>query len=81
MAARTANSALATAQAKGKELAGLAEAKAPQAQGQALPSNTSLIQREVAKRWSGNLSINMYGSAPLALLHLPTDESAARPPR
>jgi hypothetical protein len=58
---------LAAAQAKGKELVGLAEAKALEAQGQALRSNTSLVQLEVAKRWSGNLPLNMYGSAPLPL--------------
>lgn len=45
--------------AKGKELVGLAEAKALQAQGQALRSDTSLVQLEVAKRWSGNPSICM----------------------
>ena len=50
---------LAAAQAKGKELVGLAEAKALQAQGQALRSDTSLVQLEVAKRWSGNPSICM----------------------
>jgi modulator of FtsH protease HflC len=64
---------LATAQAKGKELVGLAEAKALEAQGQALRSNSSLIQLEFAKRWSGNLPINMYGSAPVPLLNLQPD--------
>ena len=70
---------LATAQAKGKELVGLAEAKALEAQGQALRSNTSRIQLEVAKRWSGNLPVNMYGSAPLPLLNLPADGPQASP--
>src|SRR4029453_18303780 len=64
---------LATAQAKGKELVVLAEAKALEAQGQALRSNASLIQLEFAKRWSGNLPINMYGSAPVPLLNLQPD--------
>src|SRR5262245_1844547 len=64
---------LATAQAKGKELVGLAEAKALEAQGQALRSNASLIQLEFAKRWSGNLPVNMYGSAPVPLLNLQPD--------
>lgn len=70
---------LATAQAKGKELVGLAEAKALEAQGQALRSNASLIQLEFAKRWSGNLPINMYGSAPVPLLNLQPDTHAAPP--
>src|SRR5215475_4624921 len=70
---------LATAQAKGKELVGLAEAKALEAQGQALRSNASLIQLEVAKRWSGNLPVNMYGSAPLPLLNLPADAQQTAP--
>ena len=70
---------LATAQAKGKELVGLAEAKALEAQGQALRSNSSLIQLEVAKRWSGNLPVNMYGSAPLPLLNLPADAQPTLP--
>jgi regulator of protease activity HflC (stomatin/prohibitin superfamily) len=61
---------LSTAQARGKELVGLAEAKALEAQGQALRSNASLIQLEVAKKWSGNLPVNMYGTAPLPLLNL-----------
>ena len=74
---------LSTAQAKGKELVGLAEAKALEAQGQALRSNSSLIQLEVAKRWSGNLPVNMYGTAPLPLLNLqqetqPTTPTTAR---
>ena len=64
---------LATAQAKGKELVGLAEAKALEAQGQALRSNAALIQLEFAKRWSGNLPVNMYGSAPVPLLNLQPD--------
>jgi regulator of protease activity HflC (stomatin/prohibitin superfamily) len=68
---------LATAQAKGKE--GLAEAKALEAQGQALRSNTSLIQLEVAKRWSCNLPVNMYGSAPLPLLNLFADSQQPVP--
>lgn len=71
---------LATAQAKGKELVGLAEAKALEAQGQALRSNASLIQLELAKRWSGNLPINMYGSAPVPLLNLQPDTTPAAPP-
>src|SRR5262245_26532691 len=70
---------LAAAQAKGKELVGLAEAKALEAQGQALRSNASLIQLEVAKRWSGNLPVNMYGSAPLPLLNLPADAQQTAP--
>jgi regulator of protease activity HflC (stomatin/prohibitin superfamily) len=61
---------LATAQAKGKELVGLAEAKALEAQGQAIRSNDALIQLEFAKRWSGNLPVNMYASAPLPFLNL-----------
>lgn len=61
---------LATAQAKGKELVGLAEAKALEAQGEALKSNIGLIQLEYAKRWSGNLPVNMYGSAPLPFITL-----------
>jgi regulator of protease activity HflC (stomatin/prohibitin superfamily) len=68
---------LATAQAKGKELVGLAEAKALEAQGEALRSNAALIQLEIAKRWSGNLPVNMYGSAPVPLLNLQPD--AAQP--
>ncbi len=67
---------LATAQAKGKELVGLAEAKALEAQGQALRSNSPLIQLELAKRWSGNLPVNMYGSAPLPLLNLTPEVQA-----
>ena len=66
---------LATAQAKGKELVGLAEAKALEAQGQAIRSNEQLIQLEFAKRWSGNLPVNMYGSAPLPLLNLHQQET------
>lgn len=68
---------LATAQAKGKELIGLAEAKALEAQGEALKSNIGLIQLEYAKRWSGNLPVNMYGSAPLPFLSLGADGQAA----
>lgn len=64
---------LATAQAKGKELVGIAEAKALEAQGEALKSNIGLIQLEYAKRWSGNLPVNMYGSAPLPFLTLGAD--------
>jgi hypothetical protein len=56
-----------------------AEAKALEAQGQALRSNTSLIQLEVAKRWSGNLPVNMYCSAPLPLLKLPAETQQAIP--
>ena len=70
---------LSTAQAKGKELVGLAEAKALEAQGQALRSNAALIQLEVAKRWSGNLPVNMYGSAPLPLLNLHQQETQTGP--
>ena len=70
---------LATAQAKGKELVGLAEAKALEAQGQALRSNSSLIQLEVAKRWSGNLPVNMYGTAPLPLLNLQPEPQTTTP--
>jgi hypothetical protein len=70
---------LSTAQAKGKELVGLAEAKALEAQGQALRSNASLIQLEVAKRWSGNLPVNMYGSAPLPMLNLHQPETQTAP--
>jgi hypothetical protein len=40
-----------------------AKAKALEAQGQALRSNTSLVQLEVAKRWSGNLPLNMWQRA------------------
>jgi len=74
---------LATAQAKGKELVGLAEAKALEAQGQALRSNASLIQLEIAKRWSGNLPVNMYGSAPLPFLnlHQPETQTTSTTPR
>ena len=74
---------LSTAQAKGKELVGLAEAKALEAQGQALRSNASLIQLEVAKRWSGNLPVNMYGSAPLPFLnlHQPETQTTSTAPR
>ncbi len=74
---------LSTAQAKGKELVGLAEAKALEAQGQALRSNASLIQLEVAKRWSGNLPVNMYGSAPLPFLnlHQPETQTTSTTPR
>lgn len=68
---------LATAQAKGKELVGIAEAKALEAQGEALKSNIGLIQLEYAKRWSGNLPVNMYGSAPLPFLTLGADGSPA----
>jgi len=70
---------LSTAQAKGKELVGLAEAKALEAQGQALRSNSSLIQLEVAKRWSGNLPVNMYGTAPLPLLNLQQETQTTAP--
>jgi regulator of protease activity HflC (stomatin/prohibitin superfamily) len=66
---------IATAQAKGKELVGLAEAKALEAQGQALRSNVSLIQLEYAKRWSGNLPVNVYGSAPIPFLNLNSDQA------
>lgn len=59
------------AEAKGKELVGLAEAKALEAQGLAIKQNSSLIQLEFAKRWSGNLPVNMYGSGPLPLINLP----------
>lgn len=68
---------LATAQAKGKELIGLAEAKALEAQGEALKSNIGLIQLEYAKRWSGNLPTNMYGSAPVPFLNLGADGQPA----
>jgi regulator of protease activity HflC (stomatin/prohibitin superfamily) len=68
---------LATAQAKGKELVGLAEAKALEAQGQALRSNSSLVQLEIAKRWSGNLPVNMYGAAPLPFLSLKEEPQPA----
>jgi regulator of protease activity HflC (stomatin/prohibitin superfamily) len=61
---------LATAQAKGKELIGLAEAKALEAQGMAIRANDALIQLEFAKRWSGNLPVNMYASAPVPFLNL-----------
>jgi len=70
---------LATAQAKGKELVGLAEAKALEAQGQAIRSNEQLIQLEFAKRWSGNLPVNMYASTPLPFLNLTPD--APKPAR
>jgi hypothetical protein len=53
------------------------EAKALEAQGQVLRSNTSLIQRTVAKGWSGNLPVNMDGSAPLP--HLPADSQQPVP--
>ena len=59
-----------TAEAKGKELVGLAEAKALEAQGLALRSNLGLVQLEFAKRWSGALPTNMYGSAPLPFLNI-----------
>jgi membrane protease subunit HflC len=74
---------LSTAQAKGKELVGLAEAKALEAQGQALRSNASLVQLEIAKRWSGNLPVNMYGSAPLPFLNLqqPEPQTTSTAPR
>jgi hypothetical protein len=55
------NFLLATAPAKGKEHVDLAEAKALEAQGQALRSNDGLIQLEFAKRGSGN--VNMYAGA------------------
>ena len=42
----------------------------------AVRSNSSLIQLEFAKRWSGNLPVNMYGSAPLPLLNLTPDSQA-----
>ena len=68
-----------TAEAKGKELVGLAEAKALEAQGLALRSNPGLVQLEMAKRWSGALPVNMYGSAPLPFLNIggPQEEPAA----
>jgi membrane protease subunit HflC len=72
---------LATAQAKGKELVGLAEAKALEAQGQALRSNASLVQLEIAKRWSGNLPTNMYGTAPLPFLNLKEEPTTPTAPR
>ena len=59
-----------TAEAKGKELVGLAEAKALEAQGLALRSNPGLVQLEFAKRWSGTLPTNMYGSAPIPFLNI-----------
>ena len=46
---------------------GLAEAKA---QGAAIRSNEQLIQREFAKRWSGNLPVNTYASKPPPFLNL-----------
>jgi regulator of protease activity HflC (stomatin/prohibitin superfamily) len=70
---------LATAQAKGKELVGLAEAKALEAQGQAIRSNEQLIQLEFAKRWSGNLPVNMYASTPLPFLNLTPDAPKPAP--
>ena len=70
---------LATAQAKGKELVGLAEAKALEAQGQAIRSNDALIQLEFAKRWSGNLPVNMYASAPVPFLNLTPEAPRAAP--
>ncbi len=70
---------LATAQAKGKELVGLAEAKALEAQGQAIRSNDALIQLEFAKRWSGNLPVNMYASAPVPFLNLTPGPSGEAP--
>ena len=74
---------LSTAQAKGKELVGLAEAKALEAQGQAIRSNDALIQLEFAKRWSGNLPVNMYASAPLPFLnlHQPETQTTSTTPR
>ena len=73
---------LATAQAKGKELVGLAEAKALEAQGQAIRSNDALIQLEFAKRWSGNLPVNMYASTPVPFLNLtPGPTEAPKPAR
>lgn len=70
---------LATAQAKGKELIGLAEARALEAQGQALRSNAALVQLELAKRWSGNLPVNMYGTAPVPFLNLQPDGQPGAP--
>ena len=67
-----------TAEAKGKELVGIAEAKALEAQGLALRSNPGLVQLEFAKRWSGALPTNMYGSAPVPFLNLTQGPEAAK---
>lgn len=69
-----------TAEAKGKELVGLAEAKALEAQGLALRSNPGLVQLEFAKRWSGALPTNMYGSAPVPFLNIAPAPAAADEP-
>jgi hypothetical protein len=50
--------------------------RALEAQGQALRSNDALIQLEFAKRWSGNLPVNMYAGAPLPFLNLTPAEAA-----
>lgn len=65
-----------TAEAKGLELVGLAQAKALEAQGSALKGNPSLVALETARRWSGALPVNMYGSAPVPLLNLTQPTSA-----
>ena len=67
--------------AKGKELVGLAEAKALQAQGQALRSDTSLVQLEVAKRWSGNSPQYVWQRAVTTLEPARRNSAARRPLR
>jgi len=65
---------VATAQAKGRELIGLAEAAALKAQGEAMKASQGLVAMEMAKKWSGNLPVNLYGSAPIPFLQMMTEE-------
>src|SRR5581483_524095 len=62
---------------KAVDAAAIAKAKVEQAEQERrqaeVVAQRQKIQAEVAKRWSGNLPVNMYGSAPVPFLNLTPD--------
>lgn len=63
---------VAEAEAKSITLRGRAEATAKEQMASALSANPVLVQYEQAMRWNGSLPVNLYGSAPIPFMSIPT---------
>jgi len=64
----------AKAQAEAIKLKGEAEAAAIRAQSEALKANAGLVDLRRAERWDGRLPQNLYGSAPIPFMGLPSPQ-------
>jgi regulator of protease activity HflC (stomatin/prohibitin superfamily) len=62
----------AIADSEATRLNGVAMAEAATRMAEAISKNPALVQLEQARRWNGALPQNLYGSAPIPMMQLPT---------